>query len=49
MVGSDADLAAVLTRLLRADRLDVEVGTRARWRGGPAGPDGSSRTGAADP
>ena len=26
MVGSDADLAAVLTRLLRADRLDVEVG-----------------------
>jgi hypothetical protein len=26
VVGSDADLAAVLTRLLRADRLDVEVG-----------------------
>ena len=25
VVGSDADLAAVLTRLLRADRLDVEV------------------------
>jgi hypothetical protein len=26
VVGSDADLAAVLTRLLRMDRLDVEVG-----------------------
>src|SRR5258707_9569801 len=26
VVGSDADLAAVLTRLLRSDRLDVEVG-----------------------
>jgi hypothetical protein len=26
VVGSDADLAAVLTRLLRVDRLDVEVG-----------------------
>jgi hypothetical protein len=26
VVGSDADLAAVLTRLLRTDRLDVEVG-----------------------
>ena len=25
MVGDDADLAAVLTRLLRADRLDIEV------------------------
>ena len=25
VVGSDADLATVLTRLLRADRLDVEV------------------------
>ncbi len=25
VVGSDADLAAVLTRLLRADRLDIEV------------------------
>lgn len=32
VVGSDADLAAVLTRLLRADRLDVEVGhVRRRW------------------
>ncbi|BBX64868.1 hypothetical protein MSAS_40420 [Mycobacterium saskatchewanense] len=26
VVGGDADLAAVLTRLLRADRLDIEVG-----------------------
>lgn len=25
VVGADADLAAVLTRLLRAERLDVEV------------------------
>lgn len=32
VVGSDADLAAVLTRLLRADRLDVEVGHAAGWR-----------------
>ena len=32
MVGSDADLAAVLTRLLRADRLDVEVGHATGWR-----------------
>jgi hypothetical protein len=31
VVGSDADLAAVLTRLLRADRLDVEVGHAPRW------------------
>ena len=31
VVGSDADLAAVLTRLLRADRLDVEVGHAPSW------------------
>jgi hypothetical protein len=32
VVGSDADLAAVLTRLLRTDRLDVEVAhVRGRW------------------
>ncbi|MFG1933111.1 peptidase M50 [Mycobacterium sp. NPDC048908] len=32
VVGSDADVAAVLTRLLKADRLDVEVGqARRRW------------------
>jgi len=32
VVGSDADLAAVLTRLLRADRLDVEVAFVSRRR-----------------
>jgi hypothetical protein len=32
VVGSDADLAAVLTRLLRADRLDVELGFVSRRR-----------------
>ena len=32
VVGSDADLAAVLTRLLRADRLDIEVGHASSWR-----------------
>ena len=31
VVGSDADLASVLTRLLREDRLDVEVGRARRW------------------
>lgn len=31
VVGSDADLAAVLSRLLRADRLDVEVGHANGW------------------
>jgi hypothetical protein len=32
VVGTDADLAAVLTRLLRMDRLDVEVGhVRRPW------------------
>ncbi len=31
VVGSDAELAAVLTRLLRADRLDVEVGHASGW------------------
>jgi hypothetical protein len=31
VVGSDADLASVLTRLLRADRLDVEVGHAPTW------------------
>lgn len=32
VVGADADLAAVLTRLLRADRLDVEVAYAPRRR-----------------
>ena len=31
VVGADADLAAVLTTLLRTDRLDVEVGHAPRW------------------
>jgi hypothetical protein len=31
VVGSDADLAAVLTRLFRTDRLDVEVGHATGW------------------
>jgi hypothetical protein len=34
VVGTDADLAAVLTRLLRADRLDVEVAYAPRRRTG---------------
>ena len=39
VVGSDADLATVLTRLLRADRLDVEVATsRAAAPGHPGLP-----------
>lgn len=32
VVGADADLGAVLTRLLRTDRLDVEVGYVPRRR-----------------
>ncbi len=42
VVGSDADVAAVLTRLMRVDRLDVEVGHATSWlsarraRGGAA-------------
>jgi hypothetical protein len=31
VVGSDADLASVLTRLLRAERLDIEVGHAPSW------------------
>lgn len=33
VVGSTADLAAVLTRLMRIERLDVEVARVSRWRG----------------
>jgi hypothetical protein len=33
VLGSDADLAAVLTRLLRTERLHVEVARAGRWRG----------------
>lgn len=32
VVGADADLAVVLTRLLRVDRLDVEVAYVPRWK-----------------
>jgi hypothetical protein len=32
VVGADADLASVLTRLLRTDRLHVEVGRATGWR-----------------
>ncbi|HET6734758.1 MAG TPA: peptidase M50 [Mycobacterium sp.] len=31
VVGSNADLASVLTRLLRADRLDIEVASATSW------------------
>jgi hypothetical protein len=43
VVGTDADLAAVLTRLLRADRLDVEVGHAQRWWNARRARDGSAR------
>ncbi len=33
VVGSVADLATVLTRLMRTERLDVEVAHASRWRG----------------
>ena len=33
VVGSAADLATVLTRLMRTERLDVEVAHASRWRG----------------
>ncbi len=33
VVGSAADLATVLTRLMRYERLDVEVAFASRWRG----------------
>ena len=50
VVGSDADLAAVLTRLMRVDRLDVEVahvrGFRGARRAGANGGDGRLRLGA---
>lgn len=38
VVGADADLGAVLTRLLRTDRLDVEVGYAPRRRSPRPGP-----------
>ncbi|BBY63392.1 peptidase M50 [Mycolicibacterium helvum] len=33
IVGSAADLATVLTRLMRTERLDIEVALVSRWRG----------------
>ncbi|TGD89101.1 peptidase M50 [Mycolicibacterium sp. CH28] len=33
VLGSDADLAAVLTRLMRTERLDIEVAHMRGWRG----------------
>ncbi len=38
VVGADADLGAVLTRLLRTDRLDVEVGYVPRGAAQPRDP-----------
>ena len=51
VVGSDADLAAVLTRLLRAERLDIEVGPRAAAVAGRArrAAPAPAHPGAADP
>ena len=49
VVGSDADLAAVLTRLLRADRLDVEVGHAAGMVDGPTRTTRHRTAGAVDP
>jgi hypothetical protein len=44
VVGSDADVAAVLSRLLRADRLDVEVApVSSAWRAGRALTGGAKR------
>ena len=50
VVGTDADLAAVLTRLLRIERLDVEVGPRGRRVADGAGAHAAARAAcAADP
>jgi hypothetical protein len=43
VVGSPADLATVLTRLLRADRLDIEVGHADGWRAARRARRGSAR------
>lgn len=40
VVGADADLASVLTRMLRAGRLDVEVGFVSRWHSARRARDG---------
>ena len=43
VVGADADLASVLTRLLRTDRLDVEVGRATGWRSARRARNGTAR------
>ena len=43
VVGSDADLAAVLTRLMRAERLDIEVAHVPDWRGARRAVNGVAR------
>ncbi len=43
VVGTDADLASVLTRLLRTERLDVEVGHATGWRTARRARDGTAR------
>lgn len=43
VVGSDADLAAVLTRLLRTEQLDVEVGHATGWRSARQARQGTAR------
>ena len=49
VVGCDADLAAVLTRLLRADRLDVEVAHATSARTARRAISGRRTAGSADP
>jgi hypothetical protein len=43
VVGSDADLASVLTHLLKADRLDIEVGHARGWWSARRARDGAAR------
>jgi hypothetical protein len=43
VVGTEADLASVLTRLLRTERLDVEVGHATGWRTARRARDGAAR------
>lgn len=43
VVGGDAELAAVLTRLLRADRLDVEIGSASNRRAARRARNGTAR------
>jgi hypothetical protein len=43
VVGTEADLASVLTRLLRTERLDVEVGHATGWRSARRARNGTAR------